>query len=178
MSGRWVSFHNRTSSIYILLYSAFCVRKATAEEYPKNFALLRLAEKTMLKAKQQQDSIQPLVKSQPQETAPVLPFTNSTSPELSEILVCVEDQCFKAWLPTITHPPDVDFLVRWQPAQSASVCTSMWSTFCTRYTYTRRSWPWNRHTHFDAHQLLGLGFDIDRHTSLEANCASMRSLVN
>jgi len=27
------------------------MRKNTAEEYPKNFALLRLAEKTLLKAK-------------------------------------------------------------------------------------------------------------------------------
>jgi hypothetical protein len=31
------------------------MRKGSAEEYPKNFALLRLAEKTLAKAKQQQE---------------------------------------------------------------------------------------------------------------------------
>jgi hypothetical protein len=30
-----------------------CARKSKAEEYPKNFALLRLAEKTLAKVKQQ-----------------------------------------------------------------------------------------------------------------------------
>lgn len=33
------------------MYSTNCARKARAEDYPKNFALLRLAEKTIAKAK-------------------------------------------------------------------------------------------------------------------------------
>jgi hypothetical protein len=35
-------------------YSTHCARKSTADEYPKNFALLKLAEKTLAKAKQTQ----------------------------------------------------------------------------------------------------------------------------
>lgn len=34
-----------------------CVRKASAEDYPKNFALLSLAEKTLAKARQHQQEM-------------------------------------------------------------------------------------------------------------------------
>jgi len=36
-----------------------CARKPKAEDYPKNFALLKLAEKTMAKAKQHEVQAQP-----------------------------------------------------------------------------------------------------------------------
>ena len=36
-----------------------CERKGSAQEYPKNFALLRLAEKTLAKAQQQKMMEQP-----------------------------------------------------------------------------------------------------------------------
>ena len=39
--------------VKFVYFSINCARKAKAEEYPKNFALLRLAEKTIAKAKQQ-----------------------------------------------------------------------------------------------------------------------------
>jgi hypothetical protein len=34
-----------------------CVRKSSAEDYPKNFALLSLAEKTLAKARQHQQEL-------------------------------------------------------------------------------------------------------------------------
>ena len=53
--------------------------------------------------------------------APLITPANSASPELREMLVCVDDQCFMQCLPSITQPPEVDFLVSGQPAQSVSV---------------------------------------------------------
>ena len=66
---------------------------------------------------------------------------NSASPELRDMLDCVEDQCFMQWRPRIAHPPDVDLRVSGHPAQSVSVYTSTASASCCSYTYTSRGAP-------------------------------------
>jgi hypothetical protein len=53
--GKILYFSILESSLFLtFLYSIHCAKKSTAEEYPKNFALLKLAEKTLAKAKQTQ----------------------------------------------------------------------------------------------------------------------------
>ena len=50
---------------------------------------------------------------------------NSLSAELTEVNVCVLLRPFNVCAPTVMQPPVVDFLVRLQPAQSASLYVLM-----------------------------------------------------
>ena len=72
-------------------------------------------------------------------------------------------------LPSITAPPDVDFLVCMHPAQSVSTYTSILLTFWRRYVYTNLGLP---HRYLPnlvkAFRLCSVGLDIDRQISVHA----------
>ena len=100
---------------------------------------------------------------------------NSASPELSAVLAWVDDKCFIACSPSITTPPEVNFLVRGHPAQSVSVYVSLPLTHCLPNLYTIRALLKYLQKRFKAFHACAVGFAMYLQISLHANCASMRS---